>query len=383
VPAAYPLADRRLPWRRLLERPGPDRILFHNIWFRGHNNPRYSELLPRLGRLDPYPIVCSDRRLVRGVQYRVLHATQRPRDAAVLRLLGRRYRHLLSVNTRQIPHWPGLVVSDVDDPVFTPEEVRNLNAPGLAAYVVTAERAARRFEELGVHKPWHVIPQGVDLAALTDDAVAQARTAHRRDGELAVGYMAGFLVGAGDRDEANTLYNVEHLLELWQEIRARVPQARLWLLGEPSETVRRRLQGREDVQLFGRVRRDRVLPLVANFDVALYPRRHDQGILASKVGEYLGAGVPIVSYDLSVTENVRAAGAGVLVDTPREFVAAVERLARDEPERHRLAEAARRAGAELDWDLLARRYEEEILDRYLPPSSAATRSTESAHASTE
>ena len=31
-----------------------------------------------------------------------------------------------------------------------------------------------------------------------------------------------------------------------------------------------------------------------------------------------------------------------------------------------LAAAAKRAGAGLDWDVLARRYEDEILDRYLP-----------------
>jgi glycosyltransferase involved in cell wall biosynthesis len=380
---AYQFADRRLPWRALLDGPAPDRILFHNIWFRGHNNPRYSELLPRLRRLDPFPLVCSDRRTLRGLQYRALRWTQRPRDAFILPLLARRYRHLLSVDTRQIPHWPGTAVSDVDDPVYTPAEVRSLNDPALAAYVVTAERAARRFEELGVEKPWHVIPQGVDLAALSPDAVAAARARHRRDGEVAVGYMAGFLVGAGDRQEANTLYNIDHLLALWDEIHARVPEARLWLLGEASESIRRRTSGRDDIVLFGRVPRNRVLPLVASLDVALYPRRHDQGISASKVGEYLGAGVPIVSYDLRVTENVAAAGAGILVQSPREFVDAVEHLAHDGPERARLADAAARAGRDLDWSRLARRYEEEILDRYLPPTSATTRSTASAQASTE
>ena len=35
--------------------------------------------------------------------------------------------------------------------------------------------------------------------------------------------------------------------------------------------------------------------------------------------------------------------------------------------RSSLAKAAARAGRELDWDVLARRYEEEILDRYMPP----------------
>jgi glycosyltransferase involved in cell wall biosynthesis len=108
-----------------------------------------------------------------------------------------------------------------------------------------------------------------------------------------------------------------------------------------------------------------VLAYVANFDIALYPRTQDQGIQAAKVAEYMGLGVPTVSYDFRVTEVLRETGAGVLVSTPREFVDAVERLALDEPARTAVAAAARTAGAALDWDVLARRYETEILDRYL------------------
>ena len=50
-----------------------------SIWFKGHNNPRYAELLPRLHRLDRYLSVCSDDRLVRGVQYRAYRHTRRAR----------------------------------------------------------------------------------------------------------------------------------------------------------------------------------------------------------------------------------------------------------------------------------------------------------------
>ena len=79
----------------------------------------------------------------------------------------------------------------------------------------------------------------------------------------------------------------------------------------------------------------------------------------------MGLGVPTVSYDYEVTEELRATGAGVLAPTPREFVDAVVRLVAHEAERTRLAAAARRAGRERDWDVLARRYDEEVLDRYL------------------
>jgi glycosyltransferase involved in cell wall biosynthesis len=53
------------------------------------------------------------------------------------------------------------------------------------------------------------------------------------------------------------------------------------------------------------------------------------------------------------------------VEPPRKFIAAVERLLRNPEERAMLADAARVAGAERDWDVLALRYAA-ILDEHLP-----------------
>ena len=360
---------RRLPLGRLVAGPfpAPQRIFYTNIWFRGHNNPRYAELLPRLERLDPYLLVCSDRRIVRGLQYRALRATRHVRDPLLFAAASRRYRWMFTTDNEQIRHFKGPVVSDVDDPRYTEREVELLNRPNLAAYVVTAERAARRFEELGVRKPWHVIPQGVSLRSLSERDAKEVAQRWRSDGKLVVGYMAAWLLTSEDRDGDNPLYNVDHLLELWDEIHTRAPTAQLWLIGGPSERVRRRCESRNDIVIFGRLPRDRVLSHVANFDIALYPRTKDQGIQAAKVAEYMGLGIPTVSYDFKVTEVLRETGAGILVPGRREFVEAVVRLATDEAERGKVAAAARRAGAKLDWDVLAERYEREILDRYLRP----------------
>jgi len=359
-----------VPLRRLVtgRPPGPDRILFTSIWFRHHNNPRYAELLPRLTRLDRYLLVLSDRRIPRGLEFRALRSSRAVWHSIIIGAGSRRYNGLFTADNEQIAHFDGPIVSDVDDPQHTPREAELLNRPNVAAYVVTAERAARRFEELGVRKPWHVIPQGVSLSSLTDSGVAAVR-ALRQNGEVVVGYMAAHLLTAGDRGGESPLYNVDHLLELWDEIHAREPKARLWLLGGATERVRARCAGRSDIVLFGRVPRDRVLDHVANFDIALYPRTADQGIQAAKVAEYMGLGVPTVSYDYEVTAVLRDTDAGVLVDQPHDFVDAVVRLAGDADARGRLAEAAGQAGRALDWDVLARRYETEILDRYIPPRS--------------
>ena len=357
----------RRRFRELLGGPSPasDRVFYSNLWFKGHNNPRYAELLPRLTRLDRYLFTASDERIRRGLQYRAYRWTESVRDPALFGLAARRYRHLFTTDNRQIRWFPGPTVSDVDDPRFTEQDVRLLNRPNLAAYVVTAERAARRYEALGVHKPYYVIPQGISLRTLTPELRADA-AGNRGPGEFVVGWMAAHLLSGEDRGGDGPLYNIDHLLELWEEIHARLPHARLWLVGGPSSRVRERIGGRDDIVLFGRLPREQALAAAANFDLALYPRTLDTGIRAAKVGEFIGLGVPMVSYDYEVTENLRETGAGLLVREPREFVDAVVRLGTDDGARGELAAAARRAGAELDWDVLARRYEDEILARHLP-----------------
>ena len=348
-------------------RPGADRIALLSIWFHGHNNPRYAELLPRLDRLDACLLRLPDSRIPRGLGFRAFSVTKPLLLTGVLGRADSRYPNLLSLDFDQLPRWHGAAVMDADDPTFSPREIRQMQSPAVRAYVVTAETAARRYESLGVSKPWIVIPQGVNLAAATPELRAAA-AARKQAGEVVLGWMAAHLLTEGDTGADNPLYNVDHLLELWEEIRLRVPHARLWLVGGPSERLQARLAGRDDVLLLGRLPRDQALATAAAFDVAPYARTADQGIRAAKVSELIGLGVPTVSYDYEVTANLRETGAGVLVPDARAFVDAAATLLEDEAARGRLAAAATRAGKELDWDVLARRYADEVLDRYLPKS---------------
>jgi glycosyltransferase involved in cell wall biosynthesis len=357
---------RRIGLRELArggEREG--RVLLYSIWFADHNNPRYAELLPRLSRLDACLVQLPANRVARRAGYQAFHALRRTSHRTLLRRAARRYRSLLALDFDQLGDWPADAVMDADDPFFTESEVQALNSPSVRAYVVTAERAAHRYEALGVAKPFVVVPQGVSLTAATPELRASA-AGRKQPGELVVGWMAAHLLTAGDRDGDNALYNVDHLLELWEQIHAEAPSARLWLVGGASDRLRERLQSRDDIRLFGRLPRAEALATAAAFDVAVYARTEDQGIQAAKVAELMGLGVPTVSYDYEVTANIKEAGAGVLVAEPREFVAAAVRVLHDEPARRELAAAAARAGAQLDWDVLARRYETDVLDRFLP-----------------
>ncbi len=345
--------------------PDFDRVALLSIWFHGHNNPRYAELLPRLERLDACLLRLPDARIPRGLGFRAFAATKPLLYRTALGRAAHRYHSLLTLDFEQLAHWPNAAVMDADDPFFAPREVELLQRPALRGYVVTAEHAARRYEALGVDKPWVVIPQGVNLDAATPELRAEAAR-RKRSGEVVLGWMAAHLLVAGDRDSDNPLYNVDHLLELWEEIHARVPSGRLWLVGSPSDRLRDRVRGRLDIELTGRLDRAQALATASCFDVAPYARTADQGIRAAKISELIGLGVPTVSYDYEVTSNLRETGAGILVPDAPAFVDAVAHLLTDETARSTLAAAAARAGRELDWEVLARRYAAEVLDRFLP-----------------
>jgi glycosyltransferase involved in cell wall biosynthesis len=347
--------------------PSADRIALLSIWFRDHNNPRYAELLPRLERLDACLLTLPSARVPRGVGFRAFTATKPLLLRSTFGAAAKRYRNLLALDFEQLAVWPGAAVMEADDPVFGERGVELMKSPSLRAYVVTAERAARRYESLGIEAPWVVIPQGVNLSAATPELRAAA-AARKRPDEVVLGWMAAHLLTDGDRGAEDPLYNVDHLLELWEAVHERVPNARLWLVGGPSDRLRARLAGRTDVELLGRLPRDRALAVASQFDVAPYARTADQGIRAAKVSEFIGLGVPMVSYDYEVTENLRETGAGVLVPDARAFVDAVSHLLTDDVARSEIAAAAIRAGRELDWDVLARRFEDEVLNRYLPPA---------------
>jgi glycosyltransferase involved in cell wall biosynthesis len=340
-------------------------VFYFNTWYRGHNNARYAELLPRLERVQRYLLRLPRGRVARGLTERAWRAVRPGAEPIALRLLQRRQPYAFVTDLAQLATLRVSSVVDIDDIDFNDANTALLKRANLAAYTVTDASIAHRLEAMGVDRPWYVIPQGVALDSLDPGDVRAVAQRHRTQGEVVVGYLAAFLLLPGDRGGEDAMYNIEHLLELWNEIAARAPEAKLWLVGAPSAQVRRRLEGRKDIEVVGAVPRDRLLSYVANFDIALYPRTEDRGVRASKIAEYLGVGAPIVSYDYDVVADVREAGAGILVDQPREFVDAVVRLVQDGEARAGFAARAKAAGELRDWRVLAAQVSD-VLDRHLP-----------------
>lgn len=336
------------------------RAFFHNLWFRTHNNQRMAALLPRLDFVDALLVRLPSRRIPRGIAFRLLHRTRAVRYTIVLRLAGARYPVLFTNGAEQARYFSGPVVVDMDDPLFNEKEVRLLNLPNVACCVVTNEQAAARYREMGVRTRIVVIPQGIDLSGFDPERARQLGTQLKNHpDEVIAEFHAAYLLSSGDRGSSNPLYNVDFLLNVWDHIRETVPNARLWLIGQPGPLLQKRVAGREDIRLLGYIPQSDLPNVLANVDVGLYPRRLSHVQRAVKVAEWLALGIPVVGFDLPVLGDVRISGGGILVQSEQEFIEATIRLLKDESLRRELGERAKAFGATLNWDYLAQRYTEE------------------------
>ena len=100
-----------------------------SIWFKGHNNPRYAELLPRLERLDRYLAHAPDGESRAVSQYRAYRWSSTARYPSSCRARAPALPTVFTADNEQIPLFDGPIVSDVDDPFFTEREVELLKEP--------------------------------------------------------------------------------------------------------------------------------------------------------------------------------------------------------------------------------------------------------------
>jgi glycosyltransferase involved in cell wall biosynthesis len=348
-----------------------NRLVWFGPWFGHHNNPRHADLLARLSHVDIYRIRFSRYRWLRGPAWRAYNLCLPLVYRTALTYLSRRYRFLFTGDCRQIPYFTGGVIVDHDDPKFTLEETRLLNASNVLAIVVTTEPIRQKLLQAGVQNPLVIIPQGVCLGDLDKTEVLSIHQHYRRPDDIVVGYSAPALFRTTDYNSGNQrtqLDNLDYLLAVTEVAQTLVPSLKLWLFGKPSAAVVQYAKEHPGVRLFGYIPHHQIVNYIQNLDIAAYPRQVNLGErFIVKLGEYMACGVPIVSTNVAESFLVREAGAGLIASSEHEFVECVVRLARSPGLRRELGEAGHRFGAQHDWDTLARRYEREVFDVYTTP----------------
>jgi glycosyltransferase involved in cell wall biosynthesis len=135
--------------------------------------------------------------------------------------------------------------------------------------------------------------------------------------------------------------------------------ARLTVVGSGAAQeellARCRRAGVEDrVTFTGHVPHERVAALIAEADIGIDPApgtELNHGSTMIKVAEYMGAGRPVVAYDLRETRRTAGEAAQYApCGEPQAFVELIAELARDGERRRRLGRLARTRALELTWE---------------------------------
>jgi hypothetical protein len=218
---------------------------------------------------------------------------------------------------------------------------------------------------MGVDKPCHIIRQGVELDLLDADAIATVRRAHRRPGDIVLGFVAAWLLSSSGQGGDNPLSNLDHLLDLWSAI-----SARLRVRGSGSSSRRAR-----PFRLVPRAREHRALRTRDREPGAAACRELRPGALRENRGPRCpehqdrrvhGRGRAHGRVRLRGHPPRRRDRCGHPRTEPGGFRDRGGRIGTNGDRRRSLADAACEAGRQIDAAELARRYEAEILDVYLP-----------------
>jgi glycosyltransferase involved in cell wall biosynthesis len=342
------------------------------LWFPHHANPRYADLFPRLSSaVDFFKVTLSRQRVIRGVQFRVWNFFDRRLIyPTAIKYFARKYETLFTINCEQIAAWPKLrsVVVDIDDPVFSSAEVEALNLPQVKAIVVTTAKAKSIFEQMGVVRPIHVVPQGVPVGQTDPQKVAAIRSEFKSEADVIVGYHAPTLTMAADGSDRrrSDQDDLDFLFGALDDARKSEPRLKLWLFGTPSDALKKHvMEGRGAwVKMFGYVPFTEMLHYLANVDIGVYPRTWNPppARFSVKIAQFMACGIPVVSRDLDESFVVTDAGCGVVCKTQEDFSQALAELARSAEKRAELGNAGRDyAQTKLDWSVLMPIYKEILM----------------------
>lgn len=152
----------------------------------------------------------------------------------------------------------------------------------------------------------------------------------------------------------------DHVIEAFRDIQQRIPQAKLWMVGDGELHVRLQRDLPDRVTLFGRVSRRHLLDLMGRAHVLLVTSvREGWGLVVSEAN---ALGTPAVAYRVpGLVDAVRSEVTGLLVEPhPRRLSEAAVRLVMDRSRYQTLRREAVRWGQTFTWERTARELGDEL-----------------------
>ena len=211
---------------------------------------------------------------------------------------------------------------DFDDPDYTLNEVeaikewerKQFKKKKYSKLAFTNSYAKDFFTSKGITSEAHVIPQGHSSRNSISRLDSSIKTS-----ELKIVYASPIIATTGDQEEGHINWDITSFIEdVWLKLPSDCG-IQLHLVGDVRKNVRLKLTG-TNVTYHGLVPIQKCGVIMNSLDIGLYPRTKDNYRQAQKIVEYLGAGLPIITYDLVDTSLVKDFNCGWVVKNTSEFI---------------------------------------------------------------
>jgi len=248
----------------------------------------------------------------------------------VWKLLGRissskfskyRYIHILGGYTNfkaenQILH--------EDDPNYSLKEVlyfqnweKTLNRMKLKPIIICTNKYTYKYlNEVTRYARVLVIEQGFDM--LQNSKKSKTSITNPK---FSCVYSSPYIHTDKDKHAKHGTWGAELLIDtIIPLINFRDPDIEIHLVGEIGKCAKNKLRKFNNIVYYGRVNFKENLRILSNCSLGIYPRDQDFKRSMSKIFSYIGAGLPIVTFDLIDTEVVKENNLGYSVKSSEEFV---------------------------------------------------------------
>lgn len=180
---------------------------------------------------------------------------------------------------------------------------------------------------------------------------------------MKVAYSSSAIDIRGDRHEGHPTWDATHLIcDILPEINRRELNLELHLIGKLGVKAGLELSKFKNVQTYGLVSFYENSKILQRCDVGLYPRIKDNFRSVQKITEYIGAGLPIITYDLIDTSIVKELNLGLGASNQLEMLDALELLSENPKLVIKYRRNVLKVRDEYSWDKLAETLENRLME---------------------
>jgi glycosyltransferase involved in cell wall biosynthesis len=215
----------------------------------------------------------------------------------------------------------------IDDPTYTEIEKYNLKnwenlliKSNLSPVIITTNNYTRGWlSSFLTHTRILVIEQGYNLPRQLEGLQVFDKNL-----EFSCVYSSPYIHVGSDKHANHDTWGAELLIErIIPEISLMDSEIFIHLIGEVGQDAAKALQKYKNVFFHGRVNFEQNISLIAKCSIGIYPRNKDYKRSMSKIFSYIGAGLPVVTFDLVDTEVIKVNSLGFSVTSVEEFVSKI------------------------------------------------------------